>query len=228
MNDRILIVEDEYEVGEMISEHLKKEGYVVEIASDGEAGLQKFHKVSFDLIILDLMLPKKNGLDVLKSIRGISTIPILIVSAKDSDVEKSLGLELGADDYLAKPFSMIEFSSRVRAILRRAGIAKQPCEDEIISCREITLNTMDFTVQKRGKAIRLTAKEFDILHLFFKNPKRTFTKSQIYNEIWQDTYYGDENVINVHIRRLREKIEDDPSHPKYIQTVWGIGYRLGE
>ena len=228
MKNKILIVEDEQDVAEMMTEHLEKEGYFIEIVSDGEMGLKNFHEQSFDLIILDLMLPTKSGLDVLKSIRRISNIPILIVSAKDSDVEKSLGLELGADDYLSKPFSLIEFSSRVRAILRRAELTKQSFENEIVSCREITLNSMDFTVQKNGKAIRLTAKEFDILRLFLSNPKRTFTKSQIYHAIWQDTYYGDENVINVHIRRLREKIEDDPSNPQYIQTVWGIGYRLGE
>ncbi|MNS25141.1 Transcriptional regulatory protein WalR [compost metagenome] len=179
------------------------------------------------------MLPKRSGTDVLQLIRQQSLVPVLIMSAKDSDVDKALGLGFGADDYITKPFSMIELAARVKAAIRRAGYnsaSDQQTENagKILHIGELAIDLDNFSVIKCGEELKLTAKEFHILKLFVTNPTRVFTKAQVYGFVWNDDYFGDENVINVHMRRLREKIEDDPSHPKYIQTLWGIGYKLGE
>lgn len=231
MQQRILLVEDDWSIGEMVSNYLKKEGFEVTHAEDGEAAVKKFQEGSFDLILLDLMLPKLNGMDFLKLVREQSLIPVLILSAKDTDVDKALGLGFGADDYLAKPFSMIELVARVKAAIRRAtqySKEKQVIQENVICFHDLTFDIDNFVLSKKGKAIKLTAKEWQILKLFLTNPKRVFTKEQIYRSVWQEEYYGDENIINVHMSRLREKIEDDPSSPKYIITIWGIGYKLGE
>jgi len=170
-------------------------------------------------------------MEFLKIIREKSMIPVLIMSAKDGDLDKALGLGFGADDYIAKPFSMIELTARVKAAIRRAthySQTEQKQEKKVLTVGEITLDLDNFLAQKSGKEIKLTAKEFHILKLFISHPSRVYTKAQIYSLIWEDEYYGDENVINVHMRRLREKIEDDPSKPQYIKTLWGIGYKLGE
>lgn len=226
MNNNILIIEDDVSISDMVKNYLIKDGFSVTIAFDGEEGVVKFLNDDFDLIILDLMLPKLDGLDTMKIIRNKSSVPILIMSAKGSDVEKAVGLELGADDYIAKPFSMIEISARIKAAIRRATKYSTNKEDNIIKIKDITIDLDSFLVRKNGQNIQLTSKEFDILKLFVKNPNRVFTKAQIYSFAWKEEYYGDENVINVHMRRLREKIEDDPSKPEYIKTLWGIGYKL--
>lgn len=229
MDNKVLIVEDDLSVSEMIKDYLEKEGYKVVTAFEGEEGMQRFQNDSFDLIILDIMMPKLDGIEVMKQIRRDSSVPILIVSAKDTDVEKVLGLELGADDYIAKPFSMIELSARVKAALRRAtNYSEMKKEEHVIKYKDLTIDINNFFVEKHGKEIKLTAKEFDILKLFLKHPNNVFTKAQIYSTVWHNDYFGDENVINVHIRRLREKIEDNPAEPNYILTIWGIGYKLGE
>lgn len=226
MNNNILIIEDDVSISDMVKNYLIKDGFSVTTAFDGEEGVVKFLNDGFDLIILDLMLPKLDGLDTMKIIRNKSSVPILIMSAKGSDVEKAVGLELGADDYIAKPFSMIEISARIKAAIRRATKYSTNKEDNIIKIKDITIDLDSFLVSKNGQNIQLTSKEFDILKLFVKNPNRVFTKAQIYSFAWKEEYYGDENVINVHMRRLREKIEDDPSKPEYIKTLWGIGYKL--
>jgi DNA-binding response OmpR family regulator len=226
MNNNILIIEDDVSISDMVKNYLIKDGFSVTTAFDGEEGVVKFLNDDFDLIILDLMLPKLDGLDTMKIIRNKSSVPILIMSAKGSDVEKAVGLELGADDYIAKPFSMIEISARIKAAIRRATKYSTNKEDNIIKIKDITIDLDSFLVSKKGQNIQLTSKEFDILKLFVKNPNRVFTKAQIYSFAWKEEYYGDENVINVHMRRLREKIEDDPSKPEYIKTLWGIGYKL--
>ncbi|WP_440895587.1 response regulator transcription factor [Amphibacillus sp. Q70] len=229
MDHNILIIEDDLSVSEMIKDYLIKEGYKVATAFEGEKGMQKFLTGAFDLIILDIMMPKLDGIEVMKQIRKESSVPILIVSAKDKDVEKVLGLELGADDYIAKPFSMLELSARVKAILRRAtNYSEVDKEENIINYRDLTIDINNFSVKKHGKEIKLTAKEFNILKMFLKYPNNVFTKAQIYTTVWDNDYFDDENVINVHIRRLREKIEDNPAEPTYIKTIWGIGYKLGE
>ncbi|HWO78681.1 MAG TPA: response regulator transcription factor [Bacillus sp. (in: firmicutes)] len=231
MEHKILIVEDEEEIRTLVNNHLKQEGFIVFNASDGEEAEAVFKREEVDLVLLDLMLPKQNGMELLKIVREASVVPVLIISAKTSELDKALGLGFGADDYISKPFSMIELTARVRAAIRRATQYAPPAEkiiDNTLQFKDITLDLDTFTASKNGKVIKLTAKEFQILKLFMTNPSRVFTKEQIYTFIWEDEYYGDENVINVHIRRLREKIEDDPSSPKYIQTIWGIGYKIGD
>ncbi|MED1607616.1 response regulator transcription factor [Cytobacillus kochii] len=231
MQKRILLVEDDREISELITDILRQESFEVYTAFDGEEALSLFHKEDFDLILLDLMLPQLSGMDVLKRIREESLMPVLIISAKDSDLDKALGLGFGADDYISKPISMIELTARVHAAIRRATQyrpAGTPAISHNIHFKELSLDLHTFSVQMKDKVVQLTSKEFHILKLFMTNQNRVFTKEQIYHFIWEDDYYGNENVINVHIRRLREKIEENPSHPKYIRTIWGIGYKLGE
>lgn len=228
---KILLVEDDNSISDMVKNYLEREGYCVEIALEGEEGVKKFEKENFDLVILDIMMPKLDGLEVMRIIREKSSIPIMIMSAKDSDVDKAVGLGLGADDYIAKPFSLIEFSARVKAAIRRSTkYSKSDNEKKanIINFQDLIIDLDNYSVKKKNEFIKLTSKEFDILKLFVTNPNRVFTKAQIYSIVWNDNYFGDENIINVHMRRLREKIEEDASKPNYIKTLWGIGYRLGE
>lgn len=227
MSHHILLVEDDISIQEMVETYLVKEGFQVTIASDGEEGVNAFLKSSFDLIILDIMMPKLDGLEVVRIIREKSAVPILMMSAKDTDVDKAVGLGLGADDYICKPFSMIELAARVKAAIRRSTkYSAVESKDEAIQIGDLTIDPINFTVEKNGKSLKLTLKEFEILKLFVKNQNRVFTKAQIYTLVWNEEYYGDDNVINVHMRRLREKIESDPSNPEYIKTLWGIGYKL--
>ena len=225
-------MEDDREISEMLEEFLIQEAFEVVPAFDGLEACEKFEDGEFDLVLLDLMIPKMSGMDVMKTIREKSVVPILIVSAKDSLLDKSLGLELGADDYITKPFVMAEVLARIKANLRRtnqyaAGSSRKQEEPATLSCGDIQLNPADFTVRKRGKKIDLTAKEFEILRLLMQNPKKVYTTEQIYSLVWEDAYLGDENAVNVHISRLRNKIEDDARNPEYIITVWGFGYRIG-
>lgn len=227
MSHHILLVEDDISIQEMVEKYLIKEGFQVTIASDGEEGVNTYLKGSFDLIILDIMMPKLDGLEVVRIIREKSAVPILMMSAKDTDVDKAVGLGLGADDYICKPFSMIELAARVKAGIRRSTKYSTTEETEkMIQIGDLTIDPINFTVEKNGKSLKLTLKEFEILKLFVKNQNRVFTKAQIYTLVWNEEYYGDDNVINVHMRRLREKIESDPSNPEYIKTLWGIGYKL--
>ncbi|MED0958380.1 response regulator transcription factor [Bacillus paramycoides] len=227
MSHHILLVEDDVSIQEMVETYLVKEGFQVTIASDGEEGVTVFLKGSFDLIILDIMMPKLDGLEVVRIIREKSAVPILMMSAKDTDVDKAVGLGLGADDYICKPFSMIELAARVKAAIRRSTkYSAVESKDETIQIGDLIIDPINFTVEKKGRQLKLTLKEFEILKLFVKNQNRVFTKAQIYSLIWNEEYYGDDNVINVHMRRLREKIETDPSNPAYIKTLWGIGYKL--
>lgn len=228
MQKHILLVEDDEAIREMVENFLLLEGFGVTTAKNGEEALQYCLNHPFDLVILDIMIPKLNGLEVLKIIREQAALPIIIMSAKDSDVDKALGLGLGADDYIAKPFSMLEFSARVKAVIRRATKYSSQLDNkqDVVVIDNLTINMINFSVDKDGQEVKLTSKEFAILKLLVTNRQRVFTKEQIYQTIWKDTYYGDENIINVHIRRLREKIEDDPSNPHYIKTLWGIGYKF--
>ncbi|MFF5818684.1 response regulator transcription factor [Lysinibacillus capsici] len=228
MQKHILLVEDDEAIREMVDNYLTMEGFQVTTVTNGEEALQNCLQNIFDLVILDIMIPKLNGLEVLKIIREQAALPIIIMSAKDSDVDKALGLGLGADDYIAKPFSMLEFSARVKAVIRRATKYSSQAEQkqEVLEIDNLKIDIVNFSITKSGQEIKLTSKEFSILKLFVTNRHRVFTKEQIYQMIWKDAYYGDENIINVHIRRLREKIEDDPSHPHYIKTLWGIGYKF--
>ncbi|MFJ7648615.1 response regulator transcription factor [Lysinibacillus sp. NPDC097279] len=228
MHKRILLVEDDETIREMVEKFLTMEGFAVTSVTNGEEAVQTCLSNTFDLVILDIMMPKLDGLEVLKIIRAKEALPIIMMSAKDSDVDKALGLGLGADDYIAKPFSMLEFSARVKAAIRRATQYSSPTEEAkgIVAIGNLVIDVVNFSVEKDQQQVKLTSKEFAILKLFITNRNRVFTKQQIYQLIWNDEYYGDENIINVHIRRLREKIEDDPSNPQYIKTLWGIGYKL--
>lgn len=231
---KILLVEDDAEISQMLKNYLETERYEVACALDGQQACAMFDAGSYDMVLLDLMIPKVSGMGVMQHIRRKSFVPIMILSAKDSESDKTLGLGLGADDYITKPFSVVEVLARIKAALRRtmqydsaaAEIAAQ--EHSVLTAGELTMNLSDHTVQKGGAAIDLTAKEFEILRLFLQNPKKVYTKEQLYSQVWQDAYCGDENAVNVHISRLRNKIEEDPRNPRYVLTVWGIGYKLGE
>ncbi len=238
-NQKILLIEDDPDICEMLSHHLTKEGYEVDIAADGELGLHKALNTSYDLLLLDLTLPKLPGMEVLKHLREKTQMPILIISAKDKDVDKALGLGFGADDYIAKPFSLIEVSARISAAIRRAtcysgsNIASKVNPEprgklNFTKIGGLKIDFDNYTVYKNAEFIKLTSKEFKILRLLATNQKRVYSKAQLYEQVWEENYYGDENVINVQIRRLREKIEDNPSDPKYIITIWGIGYKFGD
>lgn len=225
-----LLVEDDIEISDMLKNFLMTENFEVITAYDGESACEKFSTDLYSLVLLDLMIPKKSGLEVMKSIREKSTVPIIIISAKDTDSDKTLGLGLGADDYITKPFSVTEVLARIKANIRRNTQYVQGAtgEEVIFTKGNLTINTNDYSVFKSGEKIELTAKEFEILKLLMKNPQKVYTKEQIYSSVWKDAYFGDENAVNVHISRLRNKIEENPREPQYIVTVWGIGYKLGD
>lgn len=228
--NKILLIEDDVEISTMLKNFLSAEKFEVVTAYDGKSACDKFFSDSFHLVILDLMIPKINGMQVMEKIRENNTVPIIIISAKDTDSDKTLGLGLGADDYITKPFSVTEVLARIKANIRRStqyvtGIAQQ---QPILKKGNLVMNLNDYSVTKNGRKIELTLKEFEILKLLLQNSKKVYTKEQIYSYVWNDNYFGDENAVNVHISRLRNKIEDNPREPKYIITVWGIGYKLGE
>lgn len=228
---KILIVEDDEDINDMIKKALTKEGYKVVGVFDGQEALNIWDSDEFKLIILDIMLPKIDGMEVMRRIRMKSMIPILMVSAKAEESDKVIGLGLGADDYLVKPFSVAELIARVKAQLRRYMYYNNSNNDtmcdDVLEYGDVKLDLDNYTVIKKDKTIKLTAKEYKILKLFFQNTNKVFTKAQIFDSVWGEEYMGDDNTVMVHIRRIRNKIEDNPNEPKYIETVWGIGYRLG-
>ena len=227
---KILLVEDDIEISTMLKNFLITENFEVITALDGESACEKFFSDNFSLVLLDLMIPKMNGIEVMSKIREHNTVPIIIISAKDTDSDKTLGLGLGADDYITKPFSVTEVLARIKANIRRSTqyAMGTSMEQPVITQGVLSMNLNDYSVKKNGKEIELTAKEFEILKLLLQNPKKEYTKEQIYSLVWNDAYLGDENAVNVHISRLRTKIEDNPRDPQYIITVWGIGYKLGD
>ena len=229
MNNKILLVEDDKEISEMLKNYLMAENYEVICATDGQEACNYFDSTDFSLVLLDLMIPKISGMDVMQHIRKNSVVPIIIVSAKDTETDKTLGLSLGADDYITKPFSITEVMARIKANIRRNTeyAAVQPEQAKLV-WGTLVMNLENHTVTKSDNIIELTAKEFDILRLLLENPQKVYTKAQTYSQIWNDAYLGDENAVNVHISRLRNKIEDDPRKPQIVITVWGIGYKLGE
>lgn len=237
---KILLVEDDLEISEMLKNYLETENYDVTCAFDGEEACRQFDMAAFSLVLLDLMIPKISGMDVMQHIRSSSFVPVIILSAKDTETDKTLGLALGADDYITKPFSVVEVLARIKANIRRttqydntlavshsAAAAQVPAAEEILEVGELIMNLSDHTLMKNGENVELTAKEFEILKLLMQNPKRVYTKEQLYSFVWNDAYFGDENAVNVHISRLRNKIEEDSRNPRYVLTVWGIGYKLG-
>lgn len=222
---RILIVEDELDLANIIKDYLEKELYEVEICSQGDEAIEIFDKFKPSLVILDLMLPGMNGYEICKNIRKKSTIPILILSAKIDEFDKVKGLNLGADDYITKPFRPRELLARVNAQLRRSQVFNKE-NLEIIDIENIRIYTKEYKVEKNGRDLDLSRNEFELLMFLSKNPRQVFSREQLYDRIWGFDSYGDLNTVTVTINRLRQKIEDNPKNPKYILTVWGVGYKF--
>lgn len=222
---RILIVEDELDLANIIKDYLEKELYEVEICSQGDEAIEIFDKFKPSLVILDLMLPGMNGYEICQNIRIKSTIPILILSAKIDEFDKVKGLDLGADDYITKPFRPRELLARVNAQLRRSQVFNKE-NLEIIDIENIRIYTKEYKVEKDGRDLDLSRNEFELLMFLSKNPRQVFSREQLYDRIWGFDSYGDLNTVTVTINRLRQKIEDNPKNPKYILTVWGVGYKF--
>lgn len=222
----VLIVDDDPTVAEVLSRFLRREGYRVDIAVDGPTGLEKALSGRPDLVILDLMLPGLGGLEVCRRLREVTPIPVIMLTALGEAADRITGLELGADDYMAKPFSAQELTVRVKAVLRRASgpLAAVPAT-EVLSAGDIEVDTQTHEVRRSGRPVILTAKEFELLAHLVRHPRRAFRREELFESVWGFSY-GDTSTVTVHVRRLREKIEDDPSAPRHVCTVWGVGYRF--
>ena len=220
---KILVVDDEKVIVKGIKYNLEQEGYQVVCAYDGEEAVNFAKDSSIDLILLDVMLPKMDGLTACRTIRGFSNVPIIMLTARSEDIDKILGLEYGADDYITKPFNIREVTSRIKAILRRVNPAPKGNTDVLVS-GDITLDYNFRRIKIKDKTIELTGKEFDLIDLFVKNPGRVYTRENLLDIAWGVDYPGDVRTVDVHIRRLREKIEENPAEPLYIMTKWGVGY----
>ena len=225
MAKRILLVDDEPLILKGLKYTLEQEEYETDSALDGEEALAKFFAEPYDLILLDVMLPKMDGIQVCQRIREHSNVPIIMLTAKGEDMYKILGLEYGADDYIPKPFNILEVKARIKAILRRSTASPLPTDEKKnIRVRELEVNPTKRTVTLSGKEVKLTAKEFDLLQLFITNRGKVFTRKQMLETVWKYDYTGDDRTVDVHIRRLREKIERDTTQPEFIFTKWGVGY----
>lgn len=222
---RVLIVDDEKLIVKGIKFSLEQDGMEIDVAYDGEEALNLARNNSYDLILLDVMLPKLDGLSACQAIREFSQVPIVMVTAKGEDMDKIMGLEYGADDYITKPFNILELKARIKAILRRSNIiAKKEAQRNKLKVKNLEIEFDGRRVFRNGKEINLTAKEFDLLELFLKNPGKVYSRENLLDTIWGYEYPGDARTVDVHVRRLREKIEENPSEPEYIYTKWGVGY----
>ena len=225
---KILVVDDEKLLVKGITFNLENEGYEVTAAYDGEAAVELAKKESFDLIILDLMMPVLSGTEACMKIREFSDVPIIMLTARSEDADKLMGFACGADDYVTKPFNILELKARIRALLRRAGAersAAQP-ESQQLRCGNLVLDLASRSALRDGVPVTLTAKEFDLMELFLRNPNRVFSRTSLLDQVWGYEYQGDDRTVDVHIRRLREKLEEVPASPAYIMTKWGVGYYL--
>ena len=220
---KILVVDDEKLLVKGMKFNLENEGYEVECAYDGAAAVELARTCRFDLIILDVMMPQLDGIEACMRIREFSNVPIIMLTAKSEDADKLMGFESGADDYLTKPFNILELKARVRALLRRAAGVQRSVGAEI-SAGDITLNTEERAAFKAGRPVELTAKEYDLMEMLMRNPRRVYSREKLMNVVWGYTYSGDYRTVDVHIRRLREKLENNPAEPEYILTKWGVGY----
>ncbi|MFE5317962.1 response regulator transcription factor [Paenibacillus sp. NPDC056579] len=232
---RVLIADDDKEIRQLLKAYLEKECYKVDTASDGEEALRMFAERTYNLVILDLMMPKVDGMEVCRSLRTRTNIPIVMLTAKDQEIDKIVGLSIGADDYITKPFSIHEVIARIKAHLRRFLVLgsgtnsngnQQTQGAQRIQFNTLTIDLKKYVVTKGREELALTAKEFELLKFMASHPEQVFTKTQLFRNVWDSDYLEDDNTVMVHIRKLRLKIEDDPSDPKYIQTVWGIGYKF--
>ena len=224
MARKILIVDDEPLIVKGLKYSLEQDGYETDSAADGEEAVNKFFAGQFDLVLLDVMLPKFDGIEVCQRIREKSSAPIIMLTAKGEDMDKILGLEYGADDYMTKPFNILEVKARIKTILRRTTMQHAETNQRSITVRDLKLNMNNRSVSVAGRDVNLTAKEFDLLQLFMTNRGKVFSRESLLETIWKYDYLGDLRTVDVHIRRLREKIEKVPSQPEYIFTKWGVGY----
>jgi len=225
LSARILIVDDEPAIRDVVERYLRREGFSTLSASDGEEALTQ--AADADLIVLDLMLPRIDGIEVCRRIRAQSDVPIIMLTAKSEEIDTLLGLRIGADDYMTKPFSPAELVARVQAVLKRAGGgARSP--DDTVRVGTLRINPRLRTVERGNESIDLTAREFDLLHFLASSPGQVFTREQLLDQVWDYHFPGDTSTVTVHVRRLREKVELDPVRPRYIKTVWGVGYKLEE
>ena len=221
---RILVVDDERVIVKGIKFNLENEGYEVECAYDGVEAVEIVRNVKIDLVILDLMMPKLDGLETCRRIREFSTVPIIMLTAKSEDTDKLLGFEYGADDYITKPFNILELKSRVRAILRRSGSSSSKFKNTRLIVDSLIIDTEQRNAYLDGNPVQLTAKEFDLVELMMRNPGRVYSRDNLLNIVWGYEYPGDMRTVDVHIRRLREKLEANPAKPELILTKWGVGY----
>jgi DNA-binding response OmpR family regulator len=226
MSEKILVVEDELSIQEIVSLYLRRAGYQVTAVPDGQKALDILEVQPPDLVVLDLMLPKVNGLEVTSWLRSRGDIPIIMLTARREESDRIAGLEMGADDYVVKPFSPQELVSRVRAVLRRGRSPAHESQDQPLAFADLFINPATRLVTVQGKEITLTVKEFDMLWQLARHPRQVFTRDQLLESVWGLSNYIDPGTVTVHVRRLREKIESDPSNPAHIQTVWGMGYKF--
>ena len=225
MSRRVLVVDDEKLIVKGVRFSLEQDGMEVDCAYDGEEALEKIKSNEYDIVLLDIMLPKMDGFEVCQHVREFSDVPILMLTAKGDDMDKILGLEYGADDYITKPFNILEVKARIKAITRRTTkSAKQKKDAAIIKASDMTLDTDSKRLHIGTQEINLTSKEFDVLELLVKNPDKVYSREKLLQLVWGSQYPGDVRTVDVHIRRLREKIEANPSDPKYVHTKWGVGY----
>jgi len=229
---KILLVEDDKDISHLVKLHLEDEGYSVDVVSDGKVGLARAQEQAYDLIVLDLMLPGVDGLEICRRLRGEPDyVPILMLTAKASEIDRIVGLELGADDYLTKPFSVRELVARVKAIFRRVGAVNAQADatdSPRVTLGDLLIETDKRKVTLKEKQVTLTAKEYDLLYHFASHPGRVYTRTQLLDQVWGYGYEGYEHTVNSHINRLRGKIESDPANPEYVLTVWGVGYKFAE
>ncbi|MCM1387481.1 MAG: response regulator transcription factor [Bacillus sp. (in: Bacteria)] len=225
MGKRVLVVDDEKLIVKGIRFSLEQDGMEVDCAYDGEEALEFAKNNQYDMILLDVMLPKMDGFEVCQQIREFSNTPIVMLTAKGEDMDKILGLEYGADDYITKPFNILEVKARIKAIMRRTGKkAEEKASEKMIENRDMRLDCESRRVYIAGEEVNLTAKEFEVLELLMKNPNKVYSRENLLNIVWGSDYPGDVRTVDVHIRRLREKIEKKPSEPMYVHTKWGVGY----
>lgn len=227
IKETILVIDDDRHVGELVRLYLQKEGYLVAVAQDGVEGLEKARAIHPDLIVLDIMLPKKDGWEVCRELRAITRAPIIMLTAKGEEADKLYGFDLGADDYITKPFSPRELVARVRAILRRAAnVSAEEEEEGVLRFPHLVINIPRFEVEVDGEKVALTPKEFELLKFLAQHPGRLFTREQLLERIWGYDFYGDMRTVDVHIKRLRQKIEKEGLPVRFIKTVWGAGYKF--
>lgn len=229
MEEKILVVDDETAISDIIKFNFEKEGYVIDTSNNGKSAIALVEKNNYDLILLDIMMPKLNGFETLREIRKSSDVPVIMLTAREDEVDKVLGLELGADDYVVKPFSMRELIARVKAVLRRFDVHEKKEEDvKILNAMDLEIDLNKYQVSRNGEIIELTLREFELLKFLASHPGKVFSREELLQEVWEYEYYGDIRTVDVTVRRLREKIEDENKSFKYIKTKRGVGYLFAQ